>query len=77
MPRQDDLDSHLSRALDHCVDVVNLEPQQHSVAVGFVIAVPDPAVMVLHFEAMQLQDKLAIGDQLLILRAAMIALATQ
>jgi hypothetical protein len=77
VPGQDDLHAHFSRAPDHCVKVVDLEPQQDTVSVRLVVTIADPAVMVFHFEAVQLKDKLAIGDQLLVLGASVIAAAAQ
>jgi hypothetical protein len=38
--------SHLARALDDDVEVVDFEPEQKTVAVGFVAAVGDGAVVV-------------------------------
>lgn len=60
MTRHHNLDLHLSRALHHRVEVVHLEPQQHAVSVGLVSTIADGAVMVFHFEAVQLKYKLAV-----------------
>jgi len=77
MPRHDNLDSHFSGALHDCVKVVDLEPEQYPVSVWLVIAIADRAVMVFHLEAVQLKDKLPIGNQLFIRGAFMIAQAAQ
>jgi hypothetical protein len=77
MARDDNLDTHLSRALHDCLKIVDLEPEQYPVSVGPVIAITDRTVMVFHLEAMQLKDKLPIRDQLFIRRAPMIAPAVQ
>src|SRR6185437_10760560 len=60
-----DFDLHFLGALHHRVEVVDLEPEQHAIAVGPVTWIADAAVMVLHFEAVQLQNEGAILDQLL------------
>jgi hypothetical protein len=62
MPGQNDLRAHVSAALHHGVEVIDFEPQQYAVSVGLVVAVPDRAVMVFHFEAMQLEDELSVRD---------------
>jgi len=77
MPRHDNLDTHFSGALHDCVKIVDLEPKQHPISVWLVIAIADRTVMVFHFEAVQLKDKLPIRDQLFIRGAPMIAEAAQ
>ena len=77
MTRHDDLHAHFSGALHNRVKVFHLEPQQSTVSVWPVIGIADRTVMVTHFEAVQLKDKLAIRDQPLIFRAPMIAPAAQ
>jgi len=77
MPGHDDLHAHFSGALHDRVKVVYLEPQQYAVSVWLVITIADRAVMVFYFKAVQLKDKLAIRDQLLIFGAPMIAPAAQ
>ena len=77
MSGYDDLNGHFSGALHYGIEIVDLEPQQHPVSVWLVITIADRAMMVLHFEAVQLKDKLAIGDQLLICTATMIAPTAQ
>jgi hypothetical protein len=77
VPGDDNPDAHFSGALHDRFKIVNLEPQQHSVTIWPVIAIANGAVMVFHFEAVQLKDKLAIRNQLLICRAPVIAAATE
>jgi len=77
MPGQDDLYIHFNGALHDCIEIVYLEPQQYPVSVWLVVPVADAAVMVLHFEAVQLKGKLSVPEQLLIFGASMTALATQ
>jgi hypothetical protein len=60
MPGQNDLHTHFSRALHDCIEVLYLEPQQHTVPVWLVIAIGDQAVMVFHLEAMQLKHELPV-----------------
>ena len=56
---------------------VYLEPQQYTVSVWLVVTIADRTVIVFHFEAVQLKDKLVLRDQLLIFGAPMIAPAAQ
>ncbi len=77
MTGQHNLDAHVSGALHDGIEILNLKPEQHAVAVRFVIAVADCAVMVLHLEAVQLKHKLAVQNQLFIGGAAMIAAQTE
>lgn len=77
VPGHNNLDTHFSGALHDCVKIVDLEPEQHPISVWPVIAIADRTVMVFHFEAVQLKDKLPIRDQLLIRGAPMIAQAAQ
>jgi hypothetical protein len=77
MSRYDNLDAHFRSPLDHRVEVVHFEPQEHAVAVWFILAIANPAVMVFHFEAVELKNQLAIRDQLFVRGASVIALAAQ
>jgi hypothetical protein len=77
MPRHDDLHAHFSSALHHAVEVVHFEPQQYAVSIRLVVRIADRAVMVSYFEPVQLKDKFAIRDQLLIFGTSMIAPAAQ
>lgn len=77
MAGKHDLDTHFGRALHYGVEVLHLEPEQHTIAIGFVGAIADGAVMVLDFKVVQLQDEAAILHQLLILPAAVSPAAAQ
>ena len=77
MARQDDLDIHLGHALHDRVEIIDLKPQQNSVSVWFVLTIRDGAVMMFHVEAVQLENQVAIGYQLLIRGSAMIAAAAE
>jgi len=70
MAGQHHLNPHFDGALHYCIEVLHLEPEQHTIAVGSVGAIANGPVMVLDFKAVQLQDDLAILYQLLILPAA-------
>jgi F0F1-type ATP synthase alpha subunit len=71
--RHNHLDSHLFGALDDGVEVIDLEPEQQTVAVGRVVAVGDGTVVVRGLEAVELQDKLIVETETIIVRAAMVA----
>jgi len=60
MPGHNNLHAHFSRAPHDPVEVVYLEPQQHTVPVWLVLTVADPAMIVFHLKAVQLKDKVAI-----------------
>src|SRR5262245_1867749 len=77
MPRQDDVGVQLGGASDRRVNVVDLEPQEHAVAVGPVIRVADRPVVVCDLEAVQLEDQHAVRDQALVLAAAVRALTAE
>jgi len=77
MPGHDDLDAHFSGALHDRVKVVHLEPQQYTVSIWLIITIADPTVMVFYFEAVQLKDKLAIENQLLIFGATVATLTAE
>jgi hypothetical protein len=75
--RKNDLDLHFRGALHGSVEVVYFEPEQHSVAVGFVGGIGDGAVVVFDIEAMQLKDEHAVFYELLVVRAAVSAATTE
>ena len=77
MAGQHDLGVHFGRALHDRVEVIHLEPEQHTVAVRSVGAVADGTVMVFDFKAVQLEDERAILHQLLIVPAAVSPAAAQ
>lgn len=71
--RHDDLDIHFGGPLHSRFKIINLEPQQHPVTIGLIIPISDWYVVVLTFEAVQLQNELPICDELLINGASVIA----
>ena len=77
MTRDDDLRAHFGRASHHVIKIFDLKPQQHAVSVGPVIAIADWTVVMLRFEPVQLENKLAVGNELLVGRAAMDAPAPE
>jgi len=77
VPGHNEPDVHFSGTSHDFVKVLHLEPQQYAVSVRLVIGVADGTMMVLNSELMQLKNNLAVPDQLFVLRAAMVALATQ
>jgi hypothetical protein len=48
------------------IEIICLKPQQYTISIWLVIPVTNGAVMVLHFEAVQLKDNLSIPKQLVI-----------
>jgi len=77
MAGQHDLNAHFGGTLHHRVEVIHLEPEQHTIAIGSVGAISYGAVMVLDFKAVQLQDERTILHQLLILPAAVSSSAAE
>jgi hypothetical protein len=77
MAGQYDLDVHFGSALHYSIEVIHLEPEQHTTPVGSVGAIADGAVMMFDVKAVQLQDEPAILYQLLILPAAVSPAAVQ
>jgi hypothetical protein len=75
--RHDNLDTHFDGAPHDCFEIVDLKPKQHAVSVWPVVWIADPAVMMLHLEAMQLKHELPVRDQLFIGGASMIAPAAK
>jgi hypothetical protein len=62
MAGHNDLYPHISRALHDCVEIVHLEPQKDAISVRLVVTVADRPVIVVYFEAVQLQNQLPIRD---------------
>lgn len=77
MAGQDNLDAHFGGALHYRIEVLHLEPEEHTITVRFVGAISDGAVVVLGFKAVQLQYELAILYQLLVLPATMSSAAVK
>jgi hypothetical protein len=59
------------------VDIVDLEPEQHAVAIRPDIRIADGVVMMLDLPPVQLQDQVFARDQTLIFRAAVRAAAAE
>jgi hypothetical protein len=59
------------------VEVVNLEPDENPVTIGFVLGITDRAVVMRHLEPVQLKYELVIHHQSLVLRPAVRALTAQ
>ena len=77
MAGQHDLDTHFGNSPHHRIEVIHLEPEQHTIAVRPVGGIADGTVMMLDLKAVQLQDELAILHQLLIVPAAVSSAAAQ
>jgi hypothetical protein len=73
MPRQHNLDAHLSDALHHGIKIIHFEPQQNPIPIRPILTIGNRPVMMFHLEAMQLKHKLSVRNQLLISRPSMIA----
>src|SRR5205823_998064 len=75
--RQDDLGIQLCNS-DQCLfEVYYLKPEQHAVAIGPVLRIPDSPMVVLHLKAVELHDQHVVLDQPLILAAAVVRFAPQ
>ena len=46
-----DFDLHFDSALHHRVEVIHLEPEQHTIAIGFVGTIANAAVVMFDFKA--------------------------
>ena len=77
MAGQHHLDAHFGGALHYRVEVIHLEPEQHTIPVWSVSAIADGAVMMFDLKTVQLQDEVAILHQVLILPAAVTSPAAQ
>jgi hypothetical protein len=55
MVGQHDLDAHFGSALHDRVEVIHLEPEQHTITVGLAGAIADEAVMMFDVKAVELQ----------------------
>jgi tRNA-Thr(GGU) m(6)t(6)A37 methyltransferase TsaA len=74
---QNDLGPELAGSRHGGVEVIDLEPQQHTVAVGASPYVAYGAVVMLNIPGVQLENELAVDGQPLVLRAAVRALAPE
>jgi hypothetical protein len=77
MPWDRNFSTHLLNTVHHCVEIIHLEPKQHTIAIGLVIGIANRAVVVLNLEVVQLKHKALIVDQALVFGAAMRASASE
>lgn len=73
MPWHHDFDAHFSGALHYCVKIFHFKPQEQAISIRLVVTIRDPAVVMLDFKAVQLENDLAAPDQLLVFPASVIA----
>ena len=71
------LDFHFHGALNHCIEIFDLEPQQCAVSVRSIGGIADSSMVMLNLEIVKLQDELALPDQTLVRWATVITPATQ
>jgi hypothetical protein len=74
---QDDLDAELTSSLDGGIEVVDLEPQQHAIAVRPEVGIADGAVVVLDVPVVELEDERAVRDETFVLGSTVSALAIE
>jgi hypothetical protein len=67
----DDLRIYRCEAANRSVDVVNLKPEQQAIARRGVSRITDWTVMMINVPFVQLQNKLAIGLETLVIRSTM------
>src|SRR5262249_28915484 len=76
--RQDDFRLEGGDAGQGSIEIVDLKPQQHAVAIGLVVWIADGPVVMFDVKAVQLEDERAIvRDQALIFRTAVITAAAE
>src|SRR5262245_25975400 len=75
--RHDNLGVPRSDPSDRLLKVINFKPEEHAVAVRFVIRVADRAVMMRDLKAVQLHHQFAVMLQTFVLRAAVRALTSK
>lgn len=57
-----DIHAHFTGALDHGIEIFHFKPQKQTIPIWLIITIGDPAVVMLHFKAVQLEDDLAVPD---------------
>jgi hypothetical protein len=77
MTRQDDLRLHFGGPGDSGIKVVKFKPQEHAIAIGPVIGIPNRAVVVFDLKAVQLEDQHSPRNQPLIIRPPVRALTAE
>ena len=70
------LDFHFHGALNHCIEIFDLEPQQCAVSVGSIIGIADSSVVMFYIKTMKLQHQLPVPNQPLVFPSAVITPAT-
>src|SRR4051812_25643510 len=76
MAREDNLRAKLLSTANGSIEVLDFKPQLHPVPISQ-IRISDRPVVVFNFPTVQLHEQLAIGNQLLVVRSAVAALASQ
>ena len=77
MLRQYHLCRQLPHALHRGIEIVNLKPQQNAIPIRPVLGIANGTMMMRHLKPVQLHHQHAIHRQPLILRAAVVAFATE
>lgn len=77
MARYHDFHAHFTGPLHHVIKILDFKPQKQAIAIWLVAAISNPAVMMLHFKAVQLENNLPVPDQLLVFPASVIASAAE
>ena len=57
--RHNSVNAHSNSSLNHSLEVVHLKPQQYAMSIWQVVAVATRTVVVVYFEAVQLQNQLS------------------
>jgi hypothetical protein len=75
VPRQNDFRAHFLSARNRRIKILHLKPQQDAVAMRQ-FRISNRPMMMLDFPAVQLQQQLAVRNQLLVMTPAVTALAS-
>ena len=73
----DDFRMHLLSSVHGSIEIVNFEPQQDAVAIGFRIGIADGTMVMFDIPAVKLEDQLIIRDQPFIFPPAVRALTAK
>lgn len=60
VPRKEDLGAKRNGPADGGIEIVNLEPEEQAIAKWHIIGIANAAVVMLFFEAVQLQNEAAM-----------------
>jgi hypothetical protein len=74
---QVDLGPHLLGSNHHRIEVVDLKPQQDTIAVRPFVGITDTAMMMFRIECVQLQDQSPVRDETLVFLTTMITCAAE